>query len=281
MGGWKLAAIAGAVSLAACGCGGGGSGDALPVGVAAPPVAVQIDYGPIIDRLTAGGPAWQTLSAQRLTGQVSLPPDAVADDVDGRELLRLLFARVTQGQTTDEGKVIAWLTYVQNRIAHPRFNPKFTDGAHITEPLWVLENQIGKCGATNRVLVDGLLAAGYQARIAIILKDASEGHQVAEVFLDGGWRYLDADWLGNGEVVRKADGSLASVAEIQADRSLLDGLNPNAEMDAMLARGINVRWGNSTLAEMFNVIDSYIYKAATPEQEQSYRFGWEFIRYER
>jgi hypothetical protein len=271
--------VAVAVLLTACGCGGGGGADVSSPADA--PVAVQYNYTPLLDRLTSGAPAWQTLSADRLTGQISISPEAVSDDVDGRELLRLLFARVTAGQTTDEGKVIAWLTYVQNRIAHPKFNPKFTDGAHITEPLWVLENQVGKCGATNRVLVDGLLAAGYQARIVIILKDQTEGHQVAEVFFDGAWHYLDADWLGNGEVVRKADGSIASVAEIQADRTLLNGLNPNAEFDGMLARGINVRFGTSTLDTMFNIIDSYIYKTATREQEQGYRFGWEFIRYER
>jgi hypothetical protein len=270
--------VAVAVLLTACGCGGGGGADVSSPADA--PVAVQYNYTPLLDRLTSGAPAWQSLSASQLTRQWSVPIEAIEDDVDGRELLRLLFLRVTQGQTTDEGMVIAWLTYVQNRIAHGRYNPYDERGSAIYEPRWLLENQVAKCTQTNRLLVDGLLIAGYRARMVVILKDASEGHQVAEVFYDGSWHYLDADWLGNGEVVRKADGSIASVADIQADRSLLNGLNPNAEMDGMLARGINVRWGASTLDQMFNVIDGYYYKIATPEQEASLYFGWEHTRRE-
>jgi hypothetical protein len=270
--------VAVAVLLTACGCGGGGGADVSSPADA--PVAVQYNYTPLLDRLTSGGPAWQTLSAASLLGQPLVTPESLEDEIDGRELLRLLFARVTKGQTTDDGKVVAWVTYLQNRLAHPRHSPVMPDGGFVFEPLWLLTNQLAKCGPANRLLVDGLLIAGYQARIVVILKDATEGHQVAEVFYGGAWHYLDVDWLGNGEVVRKADGSIASVADIQADRSLLDGLNPNFEFDQMAARGINVRWGASTLAQMFNVIEGYYYKTATAEQEQGPRFGWEHYRYE-
>jgi hypothetical protein len=88
----------------------------------------------------------------------------------------------------------------------------------------LLRNRFAHCGQTNRILVDGLSAIGYETRLVQFV-----AHVGAEVYFDGGWRYIDADIFDFGTFVRKKDGTLASGAEITADLTLLDAIEPLAE----------------------------------------------------
>jgi hypothetical protein len=283
MGKWLAALLL--VSLTACapGCGGGGGGGADPaVGVAAPPAQQQ--RAPVtqalLDELDDGTDAIDAgvlPDAAFLERQI-VPVASIDLAIDRRELLRALFDRVTQGQT-GMAAVEAWTVYIQRRFVHPRFNPRMDNGSAVLDPLTLLRLRVGSCGQVNLLLVDGLLAAGFQARTVHILNAAGRGHVVAEVWHGGQWRMLDADWLNNGAFVRKPDGTIPSALEISQDPSLLVGLDPEWEHDRAAARGLNVRHTTDTLAGMYvNPPAWYQVKTATPEQESwDVYFGWGYL----
>jgi hypothetical protein len=221
------------------------------------------------------------IDPSRLLRQIFVSPADVDLTIDRRQVLRALFEKVAAGTTTGE-RVEAWVRYLQDRIAHPKYPPMHDAQIMVTDPIWILEQRVGQCGQTNRVLVDGLLAAGIPARIVQLA-----AHVAAEAFYDGQWHFLDADWLNFGQFVRKDDGSIPSTAEIYRNPELLNSVVADLEFDLY---GVPV-----TLPEyiepyvaMFRRIDLggymtpfYLVKTATPEQErQDFKFGWGFYRVE-
>lgn len=158
---------------------------------------------------------------------------------------------------------------MQDRIAHPKWAPLLDNGQAIYDPYWILKNQIAHCGQTNRVVVDGLNAAGFKARVVQL-----KSHVAAEVWLDGAWRFLDADWLDLGQFVRREDGSIPSADEIHKNPKLLSGLMPGLEfklypIDVMPP-------GAEPYDVMLSVKPYYYVKTATPEQEKNEYFGWNY-----
>lgn len=267
-----------ALSLVACG-GGGGAPEPVSQVAAAPAVIVQPPPPPVVpaapprppgiapsevllDELTTPDHAIDVLALEAYTTPVILPLSAIDLTVDRRELMLRLFARVSAGEADP---VLAWLEYLQERIAHPTEPPLHDNGIGIFDPLWILQNRIAHCGQTNRVLVDGLLAAGYRARVVQL-----RNHQAAEVWVDGDWRFLDADWMN--AVVREADGGIASAEDIWRDTSLLDGLDSNEEFARYPVDILPPGFG--TYAEMFETKPYYYVKTATRSQERDEYFGW-------
>jgi len=144
------------------------------------------------------------------------------------------------------------------------------NGQAIYDPYWILKNQIAHCGQTNRLLVDGLNVAGFTARVVQL-----KAHVAAEVWLDGAWRFLDADWLNLGQFVRNEDGSLPSAEQIHKTPKLLNGLMPGLEFKLY---PINVMDHLSTepYDMMFSVKPYYYVKTATAAQEKNEYFGWNY-----
>jgi hypothetical protein len=155
------------------------------------------------------------------------------------------------------------------------------DAQMVTGPIWSLRNRLGQCGQTNRVVVDGLSAAGYRARVVQLA-----AHVAAEVWYDGGWHYLDADWLKQHQFVKKPDGTIPSTSEIYSHPEYLAGVDAesgfrSAPVDtrhetyqpynAMFRR---VDLGNGVLTPF------YLSKTATPAQERDAGFGWSHYRVE-
>lgn len=188
--------------------------------------------------------------------------------IDRRSILKSLFLEVTSGKRTDLEKIEAWVVYLQNRIAHPKHAPLLDNGQAIYDPIWMLKSRIAHCGQTNRLVADGLSANGYRTRIVQL-----KAHVAAEVWLDGQWRFLDADWLNLGQFVRKKDGGLASAFEIHKDPSLLDGLLPGLEFKLY---PIDVLGNHPSYKEMFDTPPYYYLKTATLEQEKNVYFGWNY-----
>jgi hypothetical protein len=217
----------------------------------------------------------------RLVRQIFVSPADIDLTIDRRQVLRELFEKVAAGTTTAE-RVEAWVRYLQDHIAHPAYPPMHDDRVMVTDPVWILEEQIGQCGQTNRVLVDGLAAAGIPARIVQLA-----AHVAAEAFYDGQWHFLDADWLNFGQFVRKEDGSIPSTAEIYEKPELLSSVVEDLEFDLY---GVPVRHPEyiEPYVAMFRrvrlgayVTPFYVVKTATPEQERTdFKFGWDFYRVE-
>lgn len=211
------------------------------------------------------------LPREAFSKQISVPVSAVDGVVNRRVLLASLFSRLTAGQPTDQLRVEAWVRYVQDRIAHPKWAPLLENGQAIYDPYWILKNQLGQCGQTNRLVVDGLAAAGFKARVVQL-----KSHVAAEVWLDGAWRYLDADWLNLGQFVRHEDGSLASAKEIHENRKLLNGLLPGLEFRLYPVDVLHP--GFEPYDEMFSVRPYYLVKTATAAQEKNEYYGWNYYQ---
>lgn len=81
-----------------------------------------------------------------------------------------------------------------------------------------------QCGEINRLLIDYFTYAGFEARLAQLTQ-----HQAGEVWVDGRWRYADADMLDFSQFPRDQTGDIVGVAEMNADPRILDRLIPYAE----------------------------------------------------
>ena len=223
----------------------------------------------LVSELTDGTHAATTLPTEAFEKRVVLPPSKIDLTIDRHELLKAIFKSVSSKETTEQGKVEAWVRYLQDRIVHPKEAPLLENGQAIYDPLWILKNQIAQCGQTNRVLVDGLEAAGYQARLVQL-----KAHVAAEVFLDGAWRFLDADWLGLGQFVRKSDGTLPSAYEIYKNRGLLKGIHPGLEFKLYPVNVLPL--DSPSYEEMFTTRPYYYVKTATVEQLKNEYYGWNY-----
>lgn len=235
---------------------------ALPVTDVAPSVIKEL-----LDRRHAA----TVVSRKKMLERTVVPIISLENGIDRRALLKDLFERITVGETTDQGRIEAWVRYLQDRIAHPKWAPLLDNGQTIYDPYWILKNRIAQCGQTNRVVADGLDAAGFQVRIVQL-----KAHVAAEVLLNGKWCFLDADWLSLGEFVRHKDGTLASAVQIHQNLKLLDGLHPEMEF-----RMYEVDVKHSTYepyTAMFSVPPYYYVKTSTRDQERNAYYGWNYYK---
>jgi hypothetical protein len=204
--------------------------------------------------------------------KISLPVTSIDTTEDRRLILKTLFSIVTKDEVTDQGRVEAWICYIQNRVAHfPKDAPLLENGMAIFDPYWILKNRMGHCGQINRVVVDGLAAMGFKTRVVQLVN-----HVAAEVWLDGAWRFLDADGLSFGQFVKHKDGTFASAEEIYKNPKLLDGLVPFIHFRM---HGNRQNYQETLLLEYkecFSKKPYHYYKTATEEQEKNEYYGWNY-----
>ena len=198
---------------------------------------------------------------------------------DANRTLQELFTKVTVGSKTQTAAVKKWVTYIQTITFHPRYEALDNNGLEIDHPIWLLENHGGWCSQISRLIVDGLRANGYQARVIQL-----NGHQAAEVYLDKKWHYLEADIIGYGQFIYNKDGEIASVTEIVHNPELLNQVIPYTKKYSYVTANNNLALYKSTFTNgnssyVKNLITPYIIdKTATSEQSYSYRFGWDYYK---
>jgi len=211
------------------------------------------------------------LPVSAFTEKISLGEEEIDLGVNRRQLLRFLFVEVTRGASRDIDKAKAWVRFLQDRIAHPQHAPLLENGQAVYDPLWILANRIGHCGQVNRLVCDGLSAAGFKTRVVQLA-----GHVAAEVWVDGAWRYFDADWLNLGQFVQRKDGTIPSALEIFSDRTLLDGLQPGAEFRMYPVDVMGPE--QKPYVDMFADRPYYYIKTATEKQELNVYYGWNYYK---
>ena len=86
----------------------------------------------------------------------------------------------------------------------------------------VREAHLGRCGTTSRVLLNALWHVGIPARKLHISLDMEPfgGHTIVEYYDGGRWRVISP--ADGGFVWRRADGEVATAAEIGASQTILD-----------------------------------------------------------
>jgi hypothetical protein len=142
--------------------------------------------------------------------------------VDRKKALKHIFDTVTRGANSSTEKHLAVLRFLQKSSFHsPYISPRDAAGVRAAGPLQYLELGEMWCGDVSTLAIDLFAAAGYQGRLVQL-----GGHQVAEIYYDGGWHYLDADTSGYGEVIRMPDGRIPSIAELNQGSNwrLLDSI---------------------------------------------------------
>jgi hypothetical protein len=224
-----------------------------------------------------GWPARPT--AHDLISPIVVADDELSQSGERRVLLRAFFEKLSVGHSSDQEKIIRLTSFLQDYMLHPLKAPVDKDGIAIYDPVWLVNHRLGQCGQTNRLLADILSAAGYNTRIVQL-----NGHQVAEVSYGHGWHMLDADAIDGGKVVVNRRGSIASVAEIIEDLSLLDGIVAYAEMKDYPVYALQAPFSiKSAFKRVYNQTSKmetpFVYvKTATMEQESDKYYGW--IHYE-
>lgn len=214
-------------------------------------------------------------------------------DCDQTAFIVELFSRVTREAATKTDQVKAWITYLQTTIYHSCEAPLDSAGIGIYSPIALLQKRGMQCGQVARIAVDGLLANGFDAQMVQLVS-----HQAAEVFLDGKWRYIEADILTGGEFIYDHNGEIASIEDIVKDRSLLNKTNPYKELygwrncqDGALIPDKYAEYKNDSVKRYAQVFDTADYKqeggktpyiirkTATDLDKRNYMYGWNIYRF--
>ena len=255
---------------------------------------LRIVFASAIAMTTFGGPWGEqslpepSLSEIDLTRQVVVADRELIPDFDRRKLLERLFRSVTNSARSDEERVKAFVYFLQDYFFHPEYAPQDAQGQAVYDPAWLLTHRIGQCGQVNRLLVDSLIAGGFQARLIQL-----NGHVGAEVFYDKGWHYIDADSLSYHYLIENSDGKIPSAVEIYKHHRMVPAeLVTGAKIDSY-PNEILIKWPgqkHEPYAKVFepwrddttglSIPFAYV-KTATPEQERNKYFGWNYYRAQR
>jgi hypothetical protein len=213
-----------------------------------------------------------------------VPASELETSCDQHQFLHDLFMDVTANATTEVEKVEMWVTYLQATTYPSCYPPLDDNNAQLVfSPTWLIRHHGMQCGQNARLAVDGFHAGGMQARVIQLNQ-----HVAAEVYANGKWRFIDPDMLDTGVFVRMPGGDIASIPEIEENRSLTTGIIAYRERDSLPSCGNNV----TPFTNYTSVFDRYLYpgsqfptpygigKTATPEQETNYYYGWNYYAYE-
>lgn len=144
---------------------------------------------------------------------------------DKKTLLKRVFDYVTNNSTDDYDKIKKWVRFLQDKFIHPYVRePQFiknSDGTinYVHDTIFLLVNNIARCGQAVKVLIDGLNLYYDKTRIVQLWH-----HVAGEVYIKGKWCYLDCNFLRNGEIIYNKHNEIASAEEIYKDNSLLEQL---------------------------------------------------------
>lgn len=142
---------------------------------------------------------------------------------DNKTRLCYLFAEaITHGIEAGSDRALALLRWVGVTVPHVlRHDMRGVSDNYRVHALDVISRGWAACEATAEVFATLCWLAGYPARVLSVQRDMPEpvsGHHVNEVFLDGMWRFFDADTY---RCYKLGDGSLASARDLHHDPEIL------------------------------------------------------------
>lgn len=211
------------------------------------------------------------------TKQIIVSPEELGVGTDRSKWLKGLVLFITDRYDTRRSKAVAWVRFLQNQIYNSKYTPRLTNKQAVYDPKWLIENRIGACGQTNRIVVDGLSLINIESRV-VQVKD----HVVAEAYWNGEWHYLDADAMDFGRVVIDVDGTIPSVLEIMMKPELIDGTSYNYESQVRSLLNNAAAFPASQVFKRIEYLGKmlpYAYiKTATPDQEKNEYYGWNYYK---
>jgi hypothetical protein len=191
--------------------------------------------------------------------------------VDRRRVLEHIFSQLTKDADSNTEKHLAVLRFMQRISVHNGIvRPIMPDKTRVKDPLVLLELNEMRCGQVNRLTADLFVAGGYQGRGVSL-----GGHNVAEVFYDDDWHYIDADNCGgNGICVIDADGTIPSWQELSDAPHRIDALPFKYELKLDGAPRTNSPAARSDRCFFFHDTtrtQTYRYKTGSLDDPQ---YGW-------
>lgn len=147
---------------------------------------------------------------------------------DKKKILKRVFDYVTNNSNDDYDRINKWVRFLQDKFIHPYVSgPQFTKNSDGTincvhDTIFLLVNNIARCGQAVKVLIDGLNLYYSKTRIVQLWH-----HVASEIYLNGKWCYIDCNYLRNGEIIYLRDKQkIASAEEIFQDNTLIAQLTP-------------------------------------------------------
>jgi hypothetical protein len=150
-------------------------------------------------------------------------------NIDRSKALLAIFNKITKGAKTNTEKQLMVLDFIQKSSIQTSSIASYSSGDWVYDPLVLLELGNMYCTQGAILAIDLFGAAGYHGRLVQLAH-----HQIAEIYYDGDWHYLDTDLFGNGETVLDDNGYIPSVAEMsKADYQKMDALPAFQEFNVM------------------------------------------------
>ena len=208
---------------------------------------------------------------------------AQPDASDLTQLAQGIYAKYSARVPREKAEAIWRFFLTDGRFVAPGFWYHIAGWAYeepageVLDPLKLLNSYgFGLCYQIAPVLEATWKAGGFEdARVWFLT-----GHTVAEVFYDGAYHYFDSDMMGYNTL---ADGSVASVRQIEADGSIITSKPKGARSDPWYPA--DVRAGAiGGLAELFTTTrDNWLFPFERAPQGHSMDFvlrpGERLIRY--
>lgn len=148
--------------------------------------------------------------------------DSIPDFGGKTRICWLLANAITDRYETDRERVLALQRWVCETVPHVytgdwRGKPTY----YRIHALDTIAGNCAHCVPTSEVFATLAWHAGYPTRVLSIHRNVlpRSGHHINEVFLEGKWCFIDADFLRCFEI---EDGTLGNAAELAQRRELID-----------------------------------------------------------
>jgi len=149
-------------------------------------------------------------------------------DINRPKALLAIFNKITKGARSNTEKQLKVLDFIQKSSYHTDTIASYSQGDWVYDPLVLLELGNMYCTQGAILAIDLFGSAGYPGRLVQLAH-----HQIAEIYYDGDWHYLDTDLFGDGETIMD-NGNIPSVAEMSVgDYQKLDALPAFQEINVM------------------------------------------------
>lgn len=181
---------------------------------------------------------------------------------DDKTRLCYLFAQeITRGFESHTDRVLAIQRWVGVAAPHVmRHDTRGVSDMYRVHALDIISRGWAYCEATTELFATLCWLAGYPARILSIQRSMREpvtGHHVNEIFIDGKWRFIDADLY---RCFKMPDGSLASALDLHHDPEIVLRSEAQRKPDEFpdelpgAKQAVNDQDGKPMYHELFGVI---------------------------
>ena len=197
-------------------------------------------------------------------------------NIDRPTSLLAIFNKLTNGAKSNTEKQRKVLDFIQKASYHTDSIASYSQGDWVYDPLVLLELGDMYCTQGAILAIDLFGAAGYPGRLVQLAH-----HQIAEIYYDGDWHYLDTDLFGDGETILD-NGNIPSVSEMsRADYQKLDALPAFQETNVMDCAGADY---NGDEYPSYYYFSSQAYQTDMPQNyyvgsDNAYDFehGWKAV----